>query len=43
MIEVTGRAVPGSDEILAPDALAFVRKTDLSPSEIAFDAAMQND
>jgi sugar phosphate isomerase/epimerase len=27
----------------APDALAFVRKTDFSPSEIAFDAAMQND
>ena len=25
----------------APDALAFVRKTDFSPSEIAFDAAMQ--
>jgi malate synthase len=24
MIEVTGRAVPGSDEILTPDALAFV-------------------
>ncbi len=27
----------------APDALAFVRNTDFSPSEIAFDAAMQND
>jgi sugar phosphate isomerase/epimerase len=27
----------------APDALAFVRKTDFSPSEIAFDAAMQRD
>ena len=25
----------------APDALAFVRRTDFSPSEIAFDAAMQ--
>jgi sugar phosphate isomerase/epimerase len=25
----------------APDALAFVRKTDFSPSDIAFDAAMQ--
>jgi sugar phosphate isomerase/epimerase len=25
----------------APDALAFVRKTDFAPSEIAFDAAMQ--
>ena len=25
----------------APDALAFVRKSDFSPSEIAFDAAMQ--
>jgi sugar phosphate isomerase/epimerase len=25
----------------APEALAFVRKTDFSPSEIAFDAAMQ--
>jgi sugar phosphate isomerase/epimerase len=25
----------------APDALAFVRKTDFSPSKIAFDAAMQ--
>ena len=25
----------------ARDALAFVRKTDFSPSEIAFDAAMQ--
>jgi len=27
----------------APDALAFVRRTDFSPSEIAFDAAMQRD
>jgi sugar phosphate isomerase/epimerase len=27
----------------APDALAFVRRTDFSPSEIAFDAAMQSD
>jgi sugar phosphate isomerase/epimerase len=27
----------------APDALAFVRKTDFPASEIAFDAAMQND
>ncbi len=25
----------------APDALAFVRRTDFAPSEIAFDAAMQ--
>jgi sugar phosphate isomerase/epimerase len=25
----------------APDALAFVRKTDFSPSEIAFDGALQ--
>jgi hypothetical protein len=25
----------------APAALAFVRKSDFSPSEIAFDAAMQ--
>jgi sugar phosphate isomerase/epimerase len=27
----------------APDALAFVRRTDFAPSEIAFDAAMQRD
>jgi hypothetical protein len=25
----------------APDALAFVRRTDFAPSAIAFDAAMQ--
>ena len=25
----------------APDALAYVRRTDFAPSEIAFDAAMQ--
>jgi hypothetical protein len=25
----------------APDALAFVRRTDFAPSSIAFDAAMQ--